>query len=313
MTHQTEGKRIVYNPPNLDSTVYPHSASYECPYYLDEAPEAIWLPRDPSGPIDLDDTVAMYRLLLSVYKSETSDGLAAKGSVDVQNSNSGSLKEYSRSSTARRQSVLRNDSEKSAIAIPVTQSPSESPGEARVGSSSYSSQAARPSTLRVRTASAGRLSPTSMWGRRESISETLEMKNLHTSDPHTAATLPATLGEPSAQPRIARQPSLLSVFRPQRSGGEGTDAVRTASIFSFKSAADGGETKASADKRKSKAMPAEDIRRALDAAVQAEEQRDEARKARDEEEEKRVDERVEQEETGGWSVLKKLVLKRNTE
>jgi hypothetical protein len=255
----------------------------------------------------------MYRLLLSVYKSETSDGLAAKDSVDVQNSNSGSLKEHSRSFTTRRQSILTNDSEKSAIVIPVTQSPAETPGEAPGGTSSYSSRAARPSMLRVRTVSADRLSPGSMWDRRESISETLEMKTLHTPTPHNAATPPATLGETSAQSRIARQPSLLSVFRPRRSGGEGTDAVRPGSMFSFKSAADGGDTKASADRRKSRAMPAEDIRKALDAAIQAEEERDEARKARDEQEEKRADERVEQEETGGWNVLKKLVLKRNTE
>lgn len=138
------------------------------------------------------------------------------------------------------------------------------------------------------------------------------MSNLQVPAGH-ATTPPATSDEPAPQPRIARQPSLLNIFRPRRSGGEGTDAARPTSMFSFRSAADGGETRAAADKRKTKTASEDEVRRALEATVQAEEKREEERKAREEKAERLDDARVEREETGGWSVLKKLVLKKNTE
>ncbi|KAF8596736.1 hypothetical protein BDV93DRAFT_610707 [Ceratobasidium sp. AG-I] len=288
------------------------SASYECPYYLDDGPKALWLPRDPSGPVDLDDTVAMYRLLLSVYNTRGSESLDNKALVNNKASNGISIKNYGQSLAAGRPSVGTNQSEKSIGTIPVTQSPMGTPSETPQHSSSYSSRAARPSMLHMRTASADGAATRSSWGRRQSISEALEMSNLQVPGGH-ATTPPATSDEPVPQTRVTRQPSLLNIFRPRRSGGEGTDAARPTSVFSFKTAADGGETRAAVDARKSKTVSEDEVRRALEAAVQAEEKKEEERKAREERAERLDDARVEQEETGGWSVLKKLVLKRNTE
>ncbi|KAG9124864.1 hypothetical protein FRC07_009950 [Ceratobasidium sp. 392] len=286
------------------------SASYECPYYLDEAPEAIWLPRDPSGPVDLDDTVLMYRLLLSVHRSRTADSAAVKASVDNQAKNDASLKEHAEDPAAGRPSMVTSGSEKSGIAIPVTQSPAETPGESPHRSSSYSSRAARPNMLRVRTTSADRVAAGSSWGRRQSISEALEMTNLRAPDPHHPSnTLPTTLGETSEQGRSARRPSLLSVFRPNR-GGEGA-APRPTSIYSANSAAEGNEPRA--ERRKGKIMPAEEIRRALDETVQAEEKKHQEQREKQDKEESFEDKRVENEEVHGWNVLKKLVFKPNTE
>ncbi|KAG8795432.1 hypothetical protein FRC12_014595 [Ceratobasidium sp. 428] len=273
---------VVSQPPLMRWDDTPNgSASYECPYYLDEAPKAIWLPRDPSGPVDLDDTVLMYRLLLNLQGSGTAD-------------------------SAR-------DSEKSGIAIPVTQLPAETPGETSPNRSSpYSSRAARPSMLRVRTTSADRLAPGSLWGRRQSVSEILEMTNLQAPRPHRSHALPATLGETSTQGRGRRQ-SLLSVFHPQRGGGasEPPDSARPVSIYSTNAATEGGEPRA--ERRKGRTMPAEEVRRVLDRTVEAEEIRHKAQTSKDEADEKLDDRRVENEEVNGWNILKNLVFKRNTE
>ncbi|KAG8682198.1 hypothetical protein FRC08_015129, partial [Ceratobasidium sp. 394] len=288
------------------------SASYECPYYLDETPEAIWLPRDPSGPVDLDDTVFMYRLLLSLHRSGTSDAIPAKPNVDDQVKRDSDLKDRDESPTARRPSMVASNSEKSGVDIPVTQSPAETPEEGPHRTSSYSSRAARPNMLRVRAASADRVAAGPLWGRRQSISETLEMTSMQAPGHHQPAnTLPPTLGEPSTQDGAARRPSLLSVFRPRRTSGSVSSAPRPVSTFSSNSAAEGGESKS--DKRKGKIMPAKDVRKALDATVQAEEKKHQEQQAKNEQEEDREDKRVENEETNGWSILKKLVFKRNTE
>ncbi|KAG8725546.1 hypothetical protein FRC09_011273 [Ceratobasidium sp. 395] len=286
------------------------AASYECPYYHDQAPKAIWLPRDPSGPVDLDDTVLMYRLLLNLQGSGTADPATVKASVDDKTKRQSDLK----GPDGDRPPMATRDSEKSGIAIPMTQSPAETPGETSPNrSSSYSSRAARPSMLRVRTASADRLASGSSWGRRQSISEALEMTNLQAPRPHHSPhTLPVTLGEASAQGRGRRQ-SLLSVFHPQRGGGasEAPDSARPVSIYSTNTATEGGEPRA--ERRKGRVMPAEEVRRALDAAVDAEETRHRAQNSKAEEEEKLDDQRVENEEVNGWNILKNLVFKRNTE
>ncbi|KAG8746196.1 hypothetical protein FRC10_005712 [Ceratobasidium sp. 414] len=287
------------------------SASYECPYYLDEAPEAIWLPRDPSGPVDLDDTVFMFRLLLSVHRSGTSDGITAKESVDRQAKDDNGLKDRNGCPIARRPSMVTSDSERSGIAMPFTQSPAESPGESPHRTSPYSSHAARPNMLHVPTVSAERVTVGSSRGRRQSILETLEMANLEAPGRHhPATTLPLTSGETSAQSG-ARRPSLLSLFRPRRASGSGADAPRPVSMFSSSSATEGGGAKS--DKRRGRLLPAEDVRKALDATVQAEEKRHQEQQAKNEQAEDREDERVENEETNGWNVLKRLVFKRNTE
>ncbi|KAG8784679.1 hypothetical protein FRC12_018398 [Ceratobasidium sp. 428] len=254
----------------------------------------------------------MYRLLLNLQGSGTADPATVKASVDDQTKRQSDLK----GPDGDRPPMATRDSEKSGIAIPMTQSPAETPGETSPNrSSSYSSRAARPSMLRVRTASADRLAPGSLWGRRQSISEALEMTNLQApKSQHPSHTLPTTLGETSAQGR-GRQPSLLSVFRPQRGRGEGTneppESARPVSMYSTNTATDTGEPRA--ERRKGRIMPAEEIRRALDAAVDAEETRHKAQNSKAEEEEKLDDQRVENEEVNGWNVLKKLVFKRNTE
>ncbi|KAG8795439.1 hypothetical protein FRC12_014602 [Ceratobasidium sp. 428] len=285
-------------------------ASYECPYYHDQAPKAIWLPRDPSGPVDLDDTVLMYRLLLNLQGSGTADPATVKASVDDQTKRQSELKGQGED----RSPMATRDSEKSGIAIPMTQSPAETPGETSPNrSSSYSSRAARPSMLRVRTASADRLATGSSWGRRQSISEALEMTNLQApKSHHPSHTLPVTLGETSAQGRGRRQ-SLLSVFHPQRGGGasEAPDSARPVSIYSTNTATEGGEPRA--ERRKGRLMPAEEIRKVLDRTVEAEEIRHKAQTSKDEADEQLDDRRVENEEVNGWNILKNLVFKRNTE
>ncbi|CCO29091.1 hypothetical protein BN14_03093 [Rhizoctonia solani AG-1 IB] len=286
------------------------SASYECPYYLDEGPRALWLPRDPSGPVDLDDTIIMYRLLLSVHDRNVPKD-KEKSFVDKsQDTKPGSRgSEISLSSIAR-PSVGEYDSEKSIGKIPFTQSPAGTPDEPPARATSYSTRAHRPSIVRVRTNSADRVTLGSTWGVRQSVSDSMEMKTLQTipDDPATTSSIGATL----AQPRIQRQPSLLSALRFGRSV-EDTDTARPGSLFSYKTAADGGESRQNSDKRKTRILAAEDLRKALDATVMAEEEAEKAQKAKEEQAEKLDDARVEQEESGGWSLVKKLVLKRNAE
>ncbi|CAE6500165.1 unnamed protein product [Rhizoctonia solani] len=284
------------------------SASYDCPYYLDEGPKAIWLPRDPSGPIDLDDTVLMYRLLLSVH-----DQGRPKDEDKSQDEKTGSLRSDISRTSAARPAMREQNSEKSAGPIPFTQSPMGTPDETPAQATSYSNRASRPSMIRVRTASAERIALGSSWGGRQSVSESVEMKTFQAAhDERIATSSAAATGATLAQPRIQRQPSLLSALRFGR-GGEDGNTARVGSVFSYKTAADGGEGRPNLDKRKTRILPPEDVRKALDATVQAEEEAERARKAREEQAEKLDDARVEQEESGGWSLVKKLVLKRNTE
>ncbi|GAB1518531.1 hypothetical protein RhiTH_001591 [Rhizoctonia solani] len=286
------------------------SASYECPYYLEEGPKALWLPRDPSGPIDLDDTIFMHRLLLSVHDRNThknKDKSFVDKSQDAKPSSPGS--DISLSSIVR-PPVREHNSEKSIGQIPFTQSPAGTPDENPAQATSYSTRAARPSLIRVRTASADRVTLGSIWGMRQSVSESVEMKTLQTVPDEPATT--SSLGGTLSQPRIQRQPSLLSALRFGR-GGEDTDTAKPGSLFSYKTAADGGESRQNSDKRKTRILAPEDLRKALDATVLAEEEAERAQKAREEQAEKLDDARVEQEESGGWSLVKKLVLKRNAE
>ncbi|QRV88635.1 tranport-associated late exocytosis protein [Ceratobasidium sp. AG-Ba] len=291
------------------------SASYECPYYLDVNPQAIWLPRDPSGPVDLDDTVLMYRLLLNIHRSGTSDPPRDKVSTDDQ------VKDES----DRRPSMVTNGSAKSGMVIPVTQSPAQTPDETpgQNRTSSFSSRAARPSLLRVRTASTDRVNThSSPWGRRQSISEALEMTNLQIpthAHPQQAHTLPAALGETSAQgPVRGRQASLLSAFRSRRrseaeDGADPPASARPVSMFSFNSGAEGAPGESRTERRRGRILPADDVRKALDDTVAAEEQKHEDQLKADEDAEDREDKRVENEETKGWGVLKRLVFKKQTE
>ncbi|CAE6538042.1 unnamed protein product [Rhizoctonia solani] len=285
------------------------SASYECPYYLDGGPKALWLPRDPWGPVDLDDTVLMHRLLLSLQ-----DRSAPKDKDECFSDKDQDKRASSSESDASRLSVTRppmheHNSEKSVTPIPFTQSPVGTPNETRGRAPSYSTRTSRPSIVRVRSASAERTTSGSTWGR-QSASDSMELKTLQTVHggsiiaPSVAAT-----GATLAEPRIHRQPSLLSALR----FGRGAEGARPGSISSYKTAADGGESRQNSDKRKTKILPPEDIRKALDATVLAEEEAEKARKAREEQAEKLDDARVEQGESGGWSMVKKLVLKRNTE
>ncbi|KAG8732546.1 hypothetical protein FRC11_012747, partial [Ceratobasidium sp. 423] len=306
----TEPKDLVVLGPKLqrwDDT--PNgSASYECPYYLDEGPKAIWLPRDPSGPIDLDDTVLMYRLLLSVH-----DRGLSKDKDQSQDAKTGSLRPDISRTSAVRPSIREQNSEKSVDPIPFTQSPMGTPDETPAQATSYSTSASRPSMIRVRTPSAERITLGSTWGRHQSVSESMELKPLQTvNDERIATTSRAATGATLAQPRIQRQPSLLSALRFGR-GDEDTDTAKPSSVLSYKTAADGGESRQNSDKRRARILPPEDVRKALDATVLAEEEAEKARKAREEQAEKLDDVRVEQEESGGWSLVKKLVLKRNTE
>ncbi|KAJ1306523.1 hypothetical protein OPQ81_007524 [Rhizoctonia solani] len=289
------------------------SASYECPYYLDEGPKGIWLPRDPSGPIDLDDTVLMRRLLLSVHGGRTPKGKdksSADAGQDTKTDSPGSDVSHS---SAVRPPMREHDSGKSVVPIPFTQSPVGTPDESPARATSYSSRASRPSMIRVRTPSVDRNTLGSTWGRRQSISDSMEMKTLQTVPDEPAATSSVSATSATlAQPRIQRQPSLLSALRFGR-GDEETDTAKPGSVFSYKTAADGGESRQNSDKRKTRILPPEDIRKALDATVLAEEEAERARKAREEQAEKLDDARVEQGESGGWSLVKKLVLKRNIE
>ena len=284
------------------------SASYECPYYLDEGPKAIWLPRDPTGPIDLDDTVVMYRLFLKTHDTTLED----KEHVDNEDANPSSPH-----SSINRPAIPQHNSEKSLDPIPFTQSPMGTPDEGPAQATSYSSRASRPSMLRVRTSSE-QIGLAAMWGRGRSASDAVEMKNLQTpasTAPQiiTTPVSPTQAGDSSTHPRVRRQTSLLSALRARRSGGEGTDAARPASIFSYRTAADGGENRQNSDRRKTRAPPPEDVRKALEATVLAEERAEAERKQKEEHAEKLDDARVEQEESGGWSLVKKLVLKRNTD
>ncbi|KAH7335584.1 hypothetical protein B0J17DRAFT_670686 [Rhizoctonia solani] len=287
------------------------SASYECPYYLDGGSKAIWLPRDPSGPIDLDDTVLMHRLLLCLHDRgapKNDKGLSDKNQ-DVKSGDTGS--DTSHSSVVR-PTIREHNSEKSVGPIPFTQSPMGTPDENPAQATSYSKRASRPSMIRVRTASAERVTLGSAWGRRQSVSDSMEMRNLQGVPDESIAT--SSLAPTSAtlrQSRIQRQPSFLSTLRLGR-GGEGTDVVKPGSVFSSKSAVDGGESRQNSDKRKTRIL-SPDVRKALDATVLAEEEAEKARKAKEEQAEKLDDARVEQGESGGWSLVKKLVLKRNPE
>ncbi|CAE6413902.1 unnamed protein product [Rhizoctonia solani] len=286
------------------------SASYECPYYLDQGHRALWLPRDPCGPIDLDDTILMHRLLLSVHDrnvpKEKEKSFVDKGQ-DMKTSSPGS--EISLSSIVR-PPVRDHNSEKSIGKIPFTQSPVGTPDENPAQATSYSTRAARPSIIRVRTTSADRVTLGSTWGMRQSVSDSMEMKTLQAvpDEPATTSSMSATL----TQPQVKRQPSLLSALRLGH-GGDDTDTARPGSLFSYKTAADGGESRQNSDRRKTRILATEDLRKALDATVLAEEEAEKAQKAKEEQAEKLDDARVEQEESGGWSLVKKLVLKRNVE
>ncbi|CUA77112.1 CSC1-like protein HYP1 [Rhizoctonia solani] len=290
------------------------SASYECPYYLDEGPRAIWLPRDPSGPIDLDDTVLMHRLLLSLHNQGASrskdknEGFTDKDQdvkMDVPQSDTPHP-------PVTRPPMSEHDSEKSVGPIPFTQSPMGTPDETPARATSHSTRASRPSIIRVRTTSPERITLGSTWGR-QSASDSVEMKPLQTVSGGTIATSSmAATGATLAQPRIQRQPSLLSALRFGR-GAESPNVGGPGSIYSYKTAADGGDSRQNSDKRKTRILPPEDIRKALDATVLAEEEAEKMRKAKEEQAEKLDDARVEQGESGGWSLVKKLVLKRNTE
>ncbi|CAE6516283.1 unnamed protein product [Rhizoctonia solani] len=287
------------------------SASYECPYYLDEGPKAIWLPRDPSGPIDLDDTVLMHRLLLSLHNRHAiRDKEIFDKNQDAKTSGPGS--DISHSSGVR-PPMREHNSEKSVGPIPFTQSPIGTPNENPAQATSYSTRASRTSMIRVRTASTERITLGSTRGGRQSVSDSMEMKTLQTvpHEPIVTSSAAAT-GATLAQPKIQRQPSLLSVLRFGRRA-EGTDTARPVSVSSYKTAADGGESRQNSDRRKARILPPEHVRKELEATVLAEEEAEKMRKAKEEQAEKLDDARVEQGESGGWSLVKKLVLKRNTE
>lgn len=232
----------------------------------------------------------MHRLLLSVHDRGTpkeKDKHAVDANQDAKTSSSDL--DVSHSSVAR-PPMREHNSEKSIGPIPFTQSPMGTPGE-----------------------NLDKNTPQSTWGRPQSVSDSMEMKPLQ-SAPERLVIAPsaAATGATLAQPRIQRQPSLLSALRLGR-GGEDIDTARPGSEFSYRTAADGGESRQNSDKRKTRALPSEDVRKALEATVLAEEEAERERKAREEQAEKLDDARVEQEETGGWTLVKRLVLKRNTE